>query len=114
MDILKSLGHPEEILNLFKFKMGGCTAVMPKLDYVSKSTVYSSFNPEIANITTSAPPLPTSFSCLTAEMRLSSLTRASRAVILRLTTQWRCDTRSVLSHLLDWFPLSEANEGEDR
>lgn len=37
MDILKSLGHPEEILNLFKFKMGGCTAVMPKLDYVSNS-----------------------------------------------------------------------------
>lgn len=37
MDILKSLGHPEEILNLFRFKMGGCTAVMPKLDYVSKA-----------------------------------------------------------------------------
>lgn len=36
MDILKSLGHPEEIINLFKFKMGGCRAVMPKLDYVSK------------------------------------------------------------------------------
>lgn len=36
MDILKSLGHPEEIFNLFKFKMGGCRAVMPKLDYVSK------------------------------------------------------------------------------
>lgn len=38
MDILKSLGHPEEIINLFKFKMGGCSAVMPKLDYVSKPT----------------------------------------------------------------------------
>lgn len=36
MDILKSLGHPEEIFNLVKFKMGGCSAVMPKLDYVSK------------------------------------------------------------------------------
>ena len=36
MDILKSLGHPEEIFNLFKFKMGGCRTVMPKLDYVSK------------------------------------------------------------------------------
>ncbi|XP_028997358.1 squalene synthase isoform X2 [Betta splendens] len=35
MDILKSLGHPEEIFNLFKFKMGGCRAVMPKLDYES-------------------------------------------------------------------------------
>lgn len=35
MDILKSLGHPEEIYNLFKFKMGGCRTVMPKLDYVS-------------------------------------------------------------------------------
>ncbi|KAL7888734.1 hypothetical protein AOLI_G00037080 [Acnodon oligacanthus] len=37
MDILKSLGHPEEIYNLFKFKMGGCRAVMPKLDYESMS-----------------------------------------------------------------------------
>lgn len=36
MDILKSLGHPEEIFNLFKFKMGGCGTVMPKLDYVSR------------------------------------------------------------------------------
>ena len=34
-DIVKSLGHPEEILNLLKFKMGGCRAVMAKLDYVS-------------------------------------------------------------------------------
>ncbi|CAL8316078.1 unnamed protein product [Merluccius merluccius] len=33
MDILKSLGHPEEIINLLRFKMGGCRAVMPKLDY---------------------------------------------------------------------------------
>lgn len=39
MDILKSLGHPEEIFNLVKFKMGGCSAVMPKLDYVSKPTL---------------------------------------------------------------------------
>uniref|UniRef100_A0A3B4WM69 Squalene synthase n=1 Tax=Seriola lalandi dorsalis TaxID=1841481 RepID=A0A3B4WM69_SERLL len=37
MDILKSLGHPEELFNLFKFKMGGCRAVMPKLDYESMS-----------------------------------------------------------------------------
>jgi len=37
MDILKSLGHPEEIINLFKYKIGGCRSVMPKLDYVSKS-----------------------------------------------------------------------------
>ncbi|MBN3318602.1 FDFT synthase, partial [Atractosteus spatula] len=37
MDILKSLGHPEEIYNLFKFKMGGCRTVMPKLDYESMS-----------------------------------------------------------------------------
>ncbi|XP_074541794.1 squalene synthase isoform X2 [Halichoeres trimaculatus] len=37
MDIVKSLGHPEEILNLFRFKMGGCSAVMPKLDYESMS-----------------------------------------------------------------------------
>ncbi|XP_063297682.1 squalene synthase-like [Pelobates fuscus] len=32
MDILYSLGHPEEIYNLFRFKMGGCRAVMPKLN----------------------------------------------------------------------------------
>uniref|UniRef100_A0A8B9HC01 Squalene synthase n=1 Tax=Astyanax mexicanus TaxID=7994 RepID=A0A8B9HC01_ASTMX len=37
MDILKSLGHPEEIINLFKYKMGGCRTVMPKLDYESMS-----------------------------------------------------------------------------
>ncbi|MGH0123367.1 UNVERIFIED_CONTAM: hypothetical protein FKN15_028458 [Acipenser sinensis] len=37
MDILKSLGHPEEIYNLLKFKMGGCHTVMPKLDYESMS-----------------------------------------------------------------------------
>ncbi|CAL8313128.1 unnamed protein product [Lota lota] len=37
MDIVKSLGHPEEIMNLFKFKMGGCRAVMPKLDDESMS-----------------------------------------------------------------------------
>ncbi|XP_061610505.1 squalene synthase isoform X2 [Phyllopteryx taeniolatus] len=37
MDVLKSLGHPEEIYNLLKFKMGGCRAVMPKLDYESMS-----------------------------------------------------------------------------
>ncbi|CAL8393935.1 squalene synthase isoform X2 [Gadus morhua] len=36
-DIVKSLGHPEEILNLLKFKMGGCRAVMAKLDYESMS-----------------------------------------------------------------------------
>ncbi|XP_048842083.1 squalene synthase isoform X2 [Brienomyrus brachyistius] len=33
MDIVKSLGHPEEMYNLLKFKMGGCRTVMPKLDY---------------------------------------------------------------------------------
>ncbi|XP_034143684.1 squalene synthase isoform X7 [Esox lucius] len=37
MDIVKSLGHPEELFNLFKFKMGGCRTVMPKLDYESMS-----------------------------------------------------------------------------
>ncbi|XP_067274398.1 squalene synthase isoform X2 [Pseudorasbora parva] len=37
MDILKSLGHPEEIINLFKYKLGGCRSVMPKLDYDSMS-----------------------------------------------------------------------------
>lgn len=45
MDILKSLGHPEEIFNLFKFKMGGCRAVMPKLNYVSK--IYSKTQSEL-------------------------------------------------------------------
>ncbi|XP_018121501.1 squalene synthase isoform X2 [Xenopus laevis] len=37
MDILRSLGHPEEIYNLFKFKMGGCRAVLPTLDPDSMS-----------------------------------------------------------------------------
>ncbi|XP_052391274.1 squalene synthase isoform X2 [Carassius gibelio] len=37
MDFLKSLGHPEEIINLFKYKIGGCRSVMPKLDYDSMS-----------------------------------------------------------------------------
>ncbi|XP_062857997.1 squalene synthase isoform X2 [Trichomycterus rosablanca] len=37
MDILKSIGHPEEIYNLFRFKMGGCRTIMPKLDYESMS-----------------------------------------------------------------------------
>ncbi|XP_064411517.1 squalene synthase isoform X2 [Latimeria chalumnae] len=37
MDMLKSLGHPEEMYNLFKFKLGGCRAVLPKLDYDSMS-----------------------------------------------------------------------------
>ncbi|XP_053314614.1 squalene synthase-like isoform X2 [Spea bombifrons] len=37
MDFLRSLGHPEEIYNLFRFKMGGCRAVMPKLDRDSMS-----------------------------------------------------------------------------
>uniref|UniRef100_A0A673GF58 Uncharacterized protein n=1 Tax=Sinocyclocheilus rhinocerous TaxID=307959 RepID=A0A673GF58_9TELE len=39
MDILKSLGHPEEIINLFKYKIGGFRSVMPTLDYVSKCIV---------------------------------------------------------------------------
>ncbi|XP_077367406.1 squalene synthase isoform X2 [Festucalex cinctus] len=37
MDVVMSLGHPEEIYNLLKFKMGACRAVMPKLDYESMS-----------------------------------------------------------------------------
>ncbi|XP_063078394.1 squalene synthase isoform X2 [Engraulis encrasicolus] len=37
MDILKSLGHPEEMYNLVKFKWGGCRTVMPKLDYDNMS-----------------------------------------------------------------------------
>ncbi|KAG1941823.1 squalene synthase [Pimephales promelas] len=48
MDILKSLGHPEEIINLFKYKIGGCRSVMPKLDYDSMTetlrTCYSYLN----------------------------------------------------------------------
>ncbi|XP_053316467.1 squalene synthase-like [Spea bombifrons] len=32
MDLLRSLRHPEEIYNLLRFKMGGCRAVMSKLD----------------------------------------------------------------------------------
>ncbi|XP_063297683.1 squalene synthase-like [Pelobates fuscus] len=32
MDILRSLRHPEELYNLFRFKMGGCRAVMPNPD----------------------------------------------------------------------------------
>ncbi|KAM5164771.1 squalene synthase-like isoform 1-T1 [Mantella aurantiaca] len=30
MDFLKSIGHPEEIYNLIRFKIGGCQAVMSK------------------------------------------------------------------------------------
>ncbi|MEE6477094.1 hypothetical protein FKM82_011357 [Ascaphus truei] len=37
MDILKSLGHPEEIYKLLKFKMGGCRTVMPALNRDSMS-----------------------------------------------------------------------------
>ncbi|KAJ1148915.1 hypothetical protein NDU88_001739 [Pleurodeles waltl] len=37
MDILKSLGHPDEIYKLLKFKMGGCSTIMPRLDYDSMS-----------------------------------------------------------------------------
>uniref|UniRef100_A0AAY4B3G4 Squalene synthase n=2 Tax=Denticeps clupeoides TaxID=299321 RepID=A0AAY4B3G4_9TELE len=37
MDVLKSLGHPEEMYNLVKYKMGGCRSVMPKLDYEAMS-----------------------------------------------------------------------------
>ncbi|XP_053314619.1 squalene synthase-like [Spea bombifrons] len=37
MDFLRSLGHPEEIYNLLRFKMGGCRAVMPKRDQDSMS-----------------------------------------------------------------------------
>lgn len=50
MDILKSLGHPEELFNLFKFKMGGCRAVMPKLDYVSKITFSRIFTENKLNV----------------------------------------------------------------
>ncbi|KAM4770730.1 squalene synthase isoform 2-T2 [Rhinophrynus dorsalis] len=37
MDILRSLGHPEEIYNLLRFKMGGCKTVQPKLEPDSMS-----------------------------------------------------------------------------
>ncbi|GFR96200.1 squalene synthase-like [Elysia marginata] len=37
MDILKSFGHPEELLALFRFKFGGCDAVIPKYDYGTMS-----------------------------------------------------------------------------
>ncbi|KAM3930269.1 squalene synthase isoform 2-T2 [Leptodactylus fuscus] len=37
MDFLRSLGHPEEIYNLVRFKLGGCRAVMPRLDRDSMS-----------------------------------------------------------------------------
>ncbi|XP_075057319.1 squalene synthase isoform X2 [Mixophyes fleayi] len=37
MDIIRSLGHPEEIYNLLRFKMGGCRAVMSHMDRDSMS-----------------------------------------------------------------------------
>ncbi|KAK3764574.1 hypothetical protein RRG08_066438 [Elysia crispata] len=37
MDILKSFAHPEELLALFRFKLGGCDAVIPKYDYGTMS-----------------------------------------------------------------------------
>ncbi|KAE8605458.1 hypothetical protein XENTR_v10015146 [Xenopus tropicalis] len=37
MDILRSLGHPEEIYNLVRFKMGACRTVQPRLDPDSMS-----------------------------------------------------------------------------
>ena len=30
MEILKSLGHPDEVLALMKFKIGGCDSISPK------------------------------------------------------------------------------------
>ena len=39
MDILKSFAHPEELLALFRFKLGGCDAVIPKYDYVSTQDI---------------------------------------------------------------------------
>ncbi|GFO37516.1 squalene synthase-like [Plakobranchus ocellatus] len=35
MDILKSFAHPEELVALFRYKFGGCDAVIPKYDYGS-------------------------------------------------------------------------------
>uniref|UniRef100_A0A8B9NF63 Uncharacterized protein n=1 Tax=Accipiter nisus TaxID=211598 RepID=A0A8B9NF63_9AVES len=36
MELLKKwLGHPEDIYNLLRFKMGGYRAVMPRIDPVS-------------------------------------------------------------------------------
>ncbi|XP_053314624.1 squalene synthase-like [Spea bombifrons] len=37
MDFLRSLGHPEEIYNLLRYKLGGYRAVMPKMDRDSMS-----------------------------------------------------------------------------
>ncbi|XP_034017944.1 squalene synthase isoform X2 [Thalassophryne amazonica] len=37
MDVLRSLGHPEEIYNLLRFKLGACSAALSKADYESMS-----------------------------------------------------------------------------
>ncbi|XP_028909044.1 squalene synthase isoform X1 [Ornithorhynchus anatinus] len=37
MEFVKCLGHPEELYNLLKFKMGGCKTVLSKLDQDSLS-----------------------------------------------------------------------------
>ncbi|KPP60255.1 squalene synthase-like [Scleropages formosus] len=72
MDILKSLGHPEEIYNLFKFKMGGCRTVMPKLDY--SAAPLSVFKRTLAVSPRSAGPAPRA-----ALPALSALLPAGRA-----------------------------------
>ena len=41
MDLFKSLSHPDEVYALLKFKIGGCEATIPKLDYVSSSKDFS-------------------------------------------------------------------------
>lgn len=35
MGLLACLAHPEEVVALLKFKLGGCETVMPKCDFVS-------------------------------------------------------------------------------
>ena len=35
MEIVRSIKHPEEVLALLKFKLGGCQSIMPKCDMVS-------------------------------------------------------------------------------
>ena len=36
MDILKSFAHPDEVYALFRYKFGGCEAVMPKSNQVNQ------------------------------------------------------------------------------
>lgn len=39
MDILKSFRHPDEIYALLRFKLGGCEAVMPRNNQVTKTYI---------------------------------------------------------------------------